>query len=106
MSCGTRALESRPGDPDGAWLLRPSLWDQSLPNDPVRASAADAFTGVLLTHFAAARRFILAGPYCLSGLREKPYPCSRRMSTPSTIDLRRPGTEVTSCESRGRHPPP
>ena len=26
MSCGTRAQESRPGDPDGAWLLRSSLW--------------------------------------------------------------------------------
>ena len=48
MSCGTRAQECRPGDPDGALLLRSSLWDQSLPNFPVRASAADAFTGVLL----------------------------------------------------------
>ncbi|MGY3676707.1 hypothetical protein ACVWXU_000330 [Streptomyces sp. TE33382] len=30
MSCGTRAQDFRPGDPDGAWLLRSSLWDQSL----------------------------------------------------------------------------
>ena len=74
MSCGTRALKSRPGDPDGAWLLRSSLWDQLLPNFPVRASAADAFHQVLITDFAAARQFIPAGPYCLSGLREKPYP--------------------------------
>src|ERR1700722_11961584 len=106
MSCGTRALESRPGDPDGAWLLRPSLWDQSLPNDPVRASAADAFTGVLLAHFAAARQFIPAGPYCLSGLREKPYPFNHRMSTPAITDFRMPETEVTCCGSRGRHPRP
>ena len=74
MSCGTRALDSRPGDPDGAWLLRSSLWYRSVPNFPVRAPAADAFTGVLLTDFAAARQFIPAGPLCLSGLREKPYP--------------------------------
>jgi hypothetical protein len=93
MSCGTRAQDVRPGDPDGAWLLRSSLWDQSLtkrglrtagdancsvacdsatlrqsaplpvlrllwlgtplPNLPVRASAADAFTEVLLTDFTA-----------------------------------------------------
>ena len=74
MSCGTRAQESRPGDPDGAWLLRSSLCDQSLPNFPVRASAADAFTGLLLTDFAAAWQFIPARPYCLSWLREKLYP--------------------------------
>ena len=91
MSCGTRAPDFRPGDPDGAWLLRSSLWDQSLtycgyccsaycsvacdsatlrqpapspvlrllwrrtplPNFPVRAPAADAFTEVLLTDFTA-----------------------------------------------------
>ena len=83
MSCGTRAQDFGPGDPDGAWLLRSSLGDQlrtagtancsmacdsatlrqpapspvlrllwlrtPLPNFPVRASAADAFTEVLLT---------------------------------------------------------
>jgi hypothetical protein len=41
----------------------------------VRASAADAFTGVVLTDFAAARQFIPTGPYCLSGLRQELYPC-------------------------------
>ena len=99
MSCGTRALGLRPGDPDGAWLLRPSLWYQSLtaycvaacgsaalrrlarrlffswpgtplPNFPGRASAADAFTGALLTYFAAAWQFIPARPYFPSELRE------------------------------------
>ena len=30
MSCGTRAQDVRPGDPDGARLLRSSLWDRSL----------------------------------------------------------------------------
>ncbi|MDH6222236.1 hypothetical protein M2283_009585 [Streptomyces pseudovenezuelae] len=91
MSCGTRVQDVGPGDPDGARLLRSSLWDQlltsgvlrtagdancsaacgsaalrqpapspvlrllwlgtPLPNLPVRASAADAFTEVLLTDF-------------------------------------------------------
>jgi hypothetical protein len=99
MSCGTRAQDFRPGDPDGASLLRSSsLWDQSrakrnaycwscelrqwpitaplfgksapspvlhllwlgtpLPNLPVRAPAADAFTEVLLTHLAAGYRVL------------------------------------------------
>ena len=102
MSCGTRVHDFSPGDPDGARLLRSSLWDQSfterglrtagtallrtagdancsvasysatlrqpapspvlrtllwlgtpLPNLPVRAPAADAFTEVLLTDFTA-----------------------------------------------------
>jgi len=87
MSCGTRAQESRPGDPDGAWLLRSSLSDQSLPNFPERAPAADAFTRVLLTNCAAARQFIPAKPYYLSELREKPYPPDRRMSTPANTDF-------------------
>ena len=95
MSCGTRAQYFRPGDPDGAWLLRSSsginhlpsglrtaggancsvacwsatvrqpapspvlrlLWLRTpLPNFPVRASAADAFTEVPLTDFAAGYR--------------------------------------------------
>jgi hypothetical protein len=93
MSCGTRAHDFRPGDPDGAgssvlpsvidYLSRgvlrtagdancsvacdsatlrqpapspilPLLWLRTpLPNLPVRASAADAFTEVLLTDFTA-----------------------------------------------------
>jgi hypothetical protein len=94
MSCGTRALQFRPGDPDGARLLRSSLWDlptagkallrtagttnrsvtchsatfrqpapspvlrllwlrTPLPNFPVRAPAADAFTEEPLTDFTA-----------------------------------------------------
>jgi len=47
------------------WLRTP------LPNFLVRASAADAFTGVLLTACAAARQSVSARPCCLSGLREK-----------------------------------
>ena len=98
MSCGTRAQSFRPGDPDGARLLRSSLlinylpngglhtpvlrttgdtnysaacdsatlrqpalspvlrllWLRTpLPNLPARAPAADAFTEVLLSYFAA-----------------------------------------------------
>jgi hypothetical protein len=55
-------------------VARPALAQNPLPNFPVRAPAADAFTGVLLTDFTAARQFIPARPCCLSGLREKPYP--------------------------------
>ncbi len=92
MSCGTRGQEFRPGDPDGARLLRSSLlinysltetancwyckllvtsnsatlrqpapspvlrllWLRTpLPNHPVRAPAADAFTEVLLNDLTA-----------------------------------------------------
>jgi hypothetical protein len=38
MSCGTRAQGFRPGDPDGAWLLRSSLWDQSLTKRVLRTA--------------------------------------------------------------------
>jgi len=106
MSCGTRAQDSRPGDPDGAWLLHSSLWDQSLPNLPERAPAADAFTGILLTDCAAARQSISARPYCLSGLREKTYPPNRRMSTPATTDFSVSGGKVICSESRVRQPAP
>jgi hypothetical protein len=64
------------------------LWLRTtLPDFPVRASAADAITGVLLSDFAAARQFISARPYCLSGLREKLYSRSLSMSTPATTDF-------------------
>jgi len=59
-------------------------------------------TGVLLTYFAAARQFIPARPYCLSGLREKLYPCNRRMSMPATTDFPMLTAEVICFESRGR----
>jgi hypothetical protein len=52
---------------------------------PVRAPAAGAFTGVLITDFAAARQFIPARPYCLSELREKLYPRNRRKSSPAIV---------------------
>lgn len=94
MSCGTRAQDFRPGDPDGARFLRsfPHCWYCSLPtagdatcsatchsatlrqpaplpvlhllwlgtplpNLPVRAPAADAFTEVLLTGTAGELRY-------------------------------------------------
>jgi len=80
---------------DSAALRQPApspvlllLWLRTtLPDFPVRASAADAITGVLLTDFAAARQFISARPYCLSGLREELYPRSLSMSTPATTDF-------------------
>jgi hypothetical protein len=133
MSCGTRAQDFRPGDPDGACssvlpseishlrngtayymaacdsaaLRQPALspvlrllWLKTpLPNFPVRASAADAITGVLLTDFAAARQFISARPYCLSGLREKLYPCNLPMSNPATTDFSTFEAEVICPES-------
>jgi hypothetical protein len=80
---------------DSAALRQPApspvlllLWLRTtLPDFPVRASAADAITGVLLTDFAAARQSISARPYCLSGLREELYPHSLSMSTPATTDF-------------------
>jgi hypothetical protein len=38
MSCGTRAQDVRPGDPDGARLLRSSLGDNYLPNWGLRTA--------------------------------------------------------------------
>ena len=84
-ACGSAALRQ----PAPLPVLR-LLWLRApLANFPVRASAADAITGVLLTDFAAARQFISARPYCLSGLREKLYPCNLPMSTPATTDFLR-----------------
>jgi hypothetical protein len=57
-ACGSAALRQPAPSPVLRWL-----WPRtSLPNFPGRASAADAFTGVLLTDFAAARQFIPARP--------------------------------------------
>ena len=101
MACGSATLRQ----PALVPVLR-LLWLRApLPDFPVRASAADAFTGVLLTDFAAARQFISAGPYCLSGLREKLYPCNCRMSTPATIDFAMFEAEVICSPSRGKPPP-
>jgi len=47
MSCGTRAQDVRPGDPDGARLLRSSLLINYLPNGGLR-TAGDAHCSVLL----------------------------------------------------------
>ena len=89
-ACGSAALRQPAPSP----VLRLLWLRTSLPNFPVRASAADAITGVLLTDFAAARQFISARPYCLSGLREKLYPCNLPMSTPATTDFPAPEAEV------------
>lgn len=75
-----------------------SLARTPLPNFPGRASAADAFTGALLTDFAAAQQFIPARPCSSSGLRQKPYPRNRRMSTMATIDFMVAETEVICSE--------
>jgi hypothetical protein len=42
MSCGTRAQDFCPGDPDGAWLLRSSSGNNHLPNGGMR-TAGDAY---------------------------------------------------------------
>src|ERR1700689_689725 len=76
---GSRLLDRRP--PHYRCPAVPGLESPARAILPVRASAADAFTGVVLTDFAAARQFIPARPYCLSGLQEKPYPRNHRMST-------------------------
>lgn len=46
MSCGTRALQFRPGDPDGARLLRSSLWDLPTAGKALLRTAADATCSV------------------------------------------------------------
>ena len=76
-----------------------------LPDFPVRAPEAGAFTGVLLTDFAAARQFIPAKPTVFLATR-KPYPRNGRMSTLANIDFPRFKAEVICSESRGRDPPP
>ncbi len=129
----------RPGDPDGAWLLRSSLWDQllakrgtayllvmrtlsvacdsatlrqpapspvlrllwlgtPLPKVPVRASAADAFTEVLLTDFAAG--------YCDLLLRVPPLRyCLRRPLITAGHPVRSP-VPSPSCNHLGFGTPP
>jgi hypothetical protein len=67
MSCGTRAQDSARAilTVPGSSVL-PSATSHLLLDFPVRTPAADAFTEVLLTDFAAARQFIPARPFCLS----------------------------------------
>jgi hypothetical protein len=138
MSCGTRVQDVGPGDPDGARLLRSSLWDQlltsgvlrtagdtnrsaacdsaalrqpapspvlrllwlgtPLPNLPVRASAADAFTGVLLTDFTAGYRAL---HFRVLPLRS----CSRRPLITAGHPVRSP-VASPSCNRSGFATPP
>jgi hypothetical protein len=149
MSCGTRVQDFRPGDPDGAWFLRSSLWDQSLtkrglhtagtallrtagdanysvasysatlrqpapspvlhllwlrtplPNLPVRASAADAFTEVLLTDFTAG--------YCVLHLPVLPSHYLRSCSWWPLITAGHPvrsSVPSPSCNNPGFETPP
>jgi hypothetical protein len=138
MSCGTRVQDVGPGDPDGARLLRSSLWDQlltsgvlrtagdtnrsaacdstalrqpapspvlrlpwlgtPLPNLPVRASAADAFTEVLLTYFTAGS--------CELHLQVLPLrSCSRRPLITAGHPVRSP-VPSPSCNNPGFATPP
>jgi hypothetical protein len=125
MSCGTQAQDFRPGDPDGAWLLRSSLWIITylavlpparqpalspvlrmpwrrplLPNFPERAPAADAFTGVLPLPALPPGSSSLPGP-TVSWLREELYPRRRPMSTPATIDFSTFMAEVSAPDPPG-----
>jgi hypothetical protein len=139
MSCGTRVQDVGPGDPDGARLLRSSLWDQlpttgvlrtagtaycsaacdsaalrqpapspvlrlpwlgtPLPNLPVRASAADAFTEVLLTYFTAGS--------CELHLQVLPLrSCSRRPLITAGHPVRSSATSPSCNRSGFATPPP
>jgi hypothetical protein len=40
MSCGTRAQDFRPGDPDGAWILRSFPLNQSLTEGELRTAGS------------------------------------------------------------------
>ncbi|MDH6627165.1 hypothetical protein M2271_004989 [Streptomyces sp. LBL] len=143
MSCGTRAQDFRPGDPDGVRLLRSSLGDQllsngvlrtagiahcceancsvtcgsatlrqpapspilrlpwlgtPLPNLPMRAPAADAFTEVPLTDFTAG--------YCELHLRVLPLRyCSRRPLITAGHPVRS-SVPSPSCKRSGFGTPP
>jgi len=141
MSCGTRVQDVGPGDPDGARLLRSSLWDQlltsgvlrtagdtncsaacdsaalrqpapspvlrlpwlgtPLPNLPVRAPAADAFTEVLLTHFTAGYREL----HLLVLPPRQPRSCSRRPLITAGHPVRSP-VASPSCNNPGFATPP
>ncbi len=101
-ACGSAALRQPALSPVPRWLwLRTSL-----PNFPVRASAADAF------HWGTAHRLRCrpavhpCQAYCLSGLRQELYPCNLPMSSLATIDFATFGGEVICSASRGRRPRP
>ena len=139
MSCGTRARDFRPGDPDGARLLRSSLGDQllvllycvlpaacdsaalrqpaplcicsgtPLPNFPVRASAADAFTEVLHTASLPVLRTALADTAVL--LTAAPDHCGPPGPVVSPVAVLQPlwlrnSTTAPSCALQLRIPPP
>lgn len=125
-----------PGDPDGAWLLRSSLWDRlpyqfgllrttgdanlsvactsatprqptprrpawratPLPNFPVRASVADAFTEVLLTDFTAG--------YCALHLRTLPLRYCLRQPLTTAGHPVRSSAPSPSCTNPGFGTPP
>jgi hypothetical protein len=87
VACASATLRQPAPSPVLPWPGTP------LPNFPVRASAADAFTGVLLTDFAAARQFI---------------PCQALLSlwaTRETIPMKPPdvySSHYRFCDVRGR----
>ena len=118
MSCGTRVQDVGPGDPDGARLLRSSLWDQLLTRGvlllrscsrrplitaghPVRSPAASPSCNRsgfatppphrpanCTCMYCSARQFVSAGPYCLSRLRQNHNHATGAMSTPTNADFR------------------
>jgi hypothetical protein len=92
--------------PAASPVARPALaWNPAaeLPGARVRSRRLHR---VLLTDFAAARQFIPARPYFFCWLREKPYLCNHRMSTPATTDFLVFKATVICSEFRGRQPPP
>lgn len=94
MSCGTRApyCSARPGDPDGAWLLRSFLWINHLPNGNCVLLVLRTAGGLSQRHFGSQPRrpsCICSGlePHCRTSrcVRPQPTPSPRYCSLTSLL---------------------
>ncbi len=97
VACDSATLRQPAPSP----VLRPLWLGTPLPNLPVRAPAADAFTEVLLTDFTAG--------YCALHLRvlppRRPRPCSRRPLITAGHPVRS-SAPSPSCDNPGFGTPP
>ena len=91
-ACGSAALQQPAPSPVLRWLwLRTSL-----PNFPVRASAADAFHRGTAHRLRCRPAVHPCQAYCFSWPREELYLCNLTMSNPATTDFATFGAEVIS----------
>jgi len=94
MSCGTRAQDLHPGDPDGAQSLRSSLWINHLPNGNCELLVLLVMRttgGLTQRHFDSQPRrlsCIHSGlePHCRTSRHARPQPTpSPRYCTPTSL---------------------